>query len=146
MTRSPQVVFDFTGSLDLARRSWRLADQLEQLGRQRGTRADAALVGWLGPYAFEFIRRIDSETQDAAHLAAQLRAEADGWATEWKKAMDQENYNRYQDACDRARADRDTWDNVKGFFVGHDDLPKPPALAAAPSAPAYTATRQFAHY
>jgi hypothetical protein len=146
MDRAPQVVFDYSGSLDLARQSWRMADQLEQLGRDRGARASAALVGWTGAYADEFVGRVDDEVRTAMAIAGELRAEANGWATEWKKAIDQENYNRYQDACDRARGERSNLDKVVGALFGHDDLPSPPRLADTPASPGFYPTRTVADY
>ena len=146
MAYAPRVVFDFDGSLRLARLSWHLADLLDQLARRRGDDARAALVDWAGAFADEFVVRIDGELVTAARLSEQLRAEAGGWAIEWKQAMDQENYNRYQAACNRVRQKRSGWDSFTGALFGHDDLPSEPRLAALPAAPDYLATRQFADY
>jgi hypothetical protein len=143
---APKVVFDFAGSLRLARLSWRLADLLDQMARTRGRNAGDALTDWTGGYATEFTVRIDDELVTAARLSEQLRAEAGGWAIEWKQAMDQENYNRYQAACTRVRSRRSGWDNFTGALFGHGDLPSEPDLALTPAAPYYYATRQFADY
>lgn len=146
MGRSPKVVFDWSGSLRVARLSWTMAEQLDQLVGERSAAARAALASWLGVYADEFAARIDDEVRTAANLAEQMRGEANGWAEEWRKAMDQENYNRYQDACDRVRDDRDLGDKIAGFFTGHDDLPDQPAPAASPAPPNFAPTRKFASY
>jgi hypothetical protein len=143
---APKVVFDFPGSLRLARLSWHLADLLDQLARRRSEDARSALTDWTGAYAGEFAVRIDDEIVTAARLSEQLRAEAGGWAMEWKQAMDQENYNRYQAACARVRSRRNGWDNFTGALFGHDDLPSQPDVAPTPVAPDYLATRQFADY
>lgn len=145
-SHAPAVVFDFDGALQLARLSWQTAGELDRLRRERGSQAAAALTGWSGAYGVEFVARVDAETQAASVLAEQLRAEATGWAEEWKQAMDQENYNRYQAACDRVRDDRSFLDGVVGFFGGHDDLPDTPRLATRPAPPSFGATRTFADY
>ena len=145
-SRSAAVVFDFDGSLQVARLSWQAADELDRLRGERSTLAVDALTDWSGAYGVEFAGRIDDETLSASHLAEQLRGEANGWALEWTKAMDQENYNRYQDACDRAHDDRSVVDSVVGFFTGHDDLPPTPARAGQPQPPSFAATRTFADY
>jgi hypothetical protein len=145
-SRAPSVVFDFDGALQLARLSWQTADELDRLRGERGSQAAAALTDWVGAYGVEFAARTDSDVQGAFAVAEQLRAEANGWAEEWKQAMDQENYNRYQAACDRVRGDRSTLDKIGGFFVGHDDLPPTPKLADRPTPPLFAATRRFANY
>lgn len=145
-SRAPTVVFDFDGALQLARLSWQTASELDALRTARADHAAAALTGWSGAYGVEFVHRIDDEAQTAFIVAEQLRAEANGWAEEWKQAMDQENYNRYQAACDRVRDDRNLVDDVIGFFAGHDDLPDAPALAARPSPPTFSPTRCVADY
>jgi hypothetical protein len=145
-SRAPSVVFDFDGALQLARLSWQTADELDRLRGERCSHAAAALSDWVGAYGIEFTTRIDTEAQTAFVVAEQLRAEANGWAEEWKQAMDQENYNRYQAACDRVRDQRGTLDKIGGFFLGHDDLPSTPKLAARPAPPTFAATRGFANY
>jgi hypothetical protein len=145
-THARTVAFDFDGALQLARLSWQSADELDRLRCERGGQAAAALTGWAGSYGVEFVRRVDTETQTALVLAEKLRAEATGWAEEWKQAMDQENWNRYQAACDRVRAGRSFVDDVVGFFGGHDDLPDTPAAAARPAPPSFTPTRTVADY
>ncbi len=140
------VVFDFDGSLALARSLWSVADDLDALRVQRGGLADDALVDWLGVFADDFTLRADNEDATATFLVEQLRAEAQGWAVEWQKAMDQENWNRYTLAVERVKADRDWKDDLGGWLFGHDDLPPTPAAAAVPASPSFTATRSFANY
>ena len=143
---TPPVQFDFDGGLQLARLSWRTADEVDLLAGGRRDLAVAALTDWSGAYGEQFALRVDDEVQTASVVARQLRDEAAGWATEWKQAMDQENYNRYQDACDRVRDDRGFLDTVGGALFGHNDLPPTPQLARTPQPPTYAATRQFADY
>lgn len=145
-SHAPAVVFDFDGALQLARLSWQTADELDRWRGERSTQAAAALDGWTGAYGTEFVGRVDTELQTAVVVAEQLRAEANGWAEEWKQAMDQENHNRYQTACDRVRSGRSFLDDVGGFLFGHDDLPPTPARAARPAPPSFSATRSFADY
>lgn len=140
------VVFDFDGSLALARMLWTMADELDGLLVTRSSLAETALTDWIGNYANEFSGRIDHEQQAGSMLARQLRAEAGGWAEEWRKAMDQENWNRYAAAVDRVEADRGVLDSIGGFLFGHSDLPPQPSPAAVPVGPGFAATRSFANY
>jgi hypothetical protein len=144
--RSAPVQFDFDGSLRLARLSWQTADELELTAGGRHDLAVAALTDWSGVYGEQFAGRIDDEMHTTSIVARQLRDEAGGWAIEWKQAMDQANYNRYQDACDRIRDDRGFLDTVGGALFGHDDLPPTPQLADTPQPPSFAATRRFADY
>ena len=86
-----------------------------------------------------------TEWQDQSR-GAQLRSEAEGWALEWTYAVDQENWHRYQDACDRLRDDRSLLEGVTGFFFGHDDLPPEPRAVATPQPPGFAATARLADY
>ena len=106
----------------------------------------AALAHWSGEYADDFVERIDTEQSVGVQLVGQLRGEADGWAVEWQRAMDQENWNRYAAAVKRVEHDRSLVDSFVGFFAGHDDLPSQPAPAGVPVAPGFWPTRSFANY
>jgi hypothetical protein len=144
--RAPDVVFEFEGSLALARLAWATAGELESLMTDRRRRATETLLRWQGGSATEFGDRIEAEARAVAAIAAELRAEAGAWAIEWTHAIDQENYNRYQDACDQVRADTSIWDWGRDALFGEDDLPPQPAPAATPNAPTFAPTRSFAHY
>lgn len=142
----PAVVFDFTGSLELARRLWSMADELDALLGLRRTLGTEALAHWQGVYAVEFVERLDDELTTGSTLVGQLRGEAGGWATEWQKAMDQENWNRYAAAVQRVEDGRGWGDKIGGFFTGHDDLPPTPTGAGLPAASNFLPTRSFANY
>ena len=146
MTIGDPVIFDWSGSLQLARKLWELAGRLEALSTSRGVQARSALVDWSGQKSVDFSARIAGEQADCIRLSHALRAEADGWAIEWTKAMDNENMVRYQLACQRVRDDRSALDKIGGFFVGHDDLPPQPRSARQPTAPGFVATRQLADF
>ena len=79
-------------------------------------------------------------------MSESLRAEASGWAIEWAKAMDQENFNRYQAACDHVRSSASRWDRIRDSVFGEDDLPDQPSPAAVPTSPRFLPTRRFANY
>lgn len=144
--RSARVVFDFDGALQVARHSWQTADALDRLAAARRDDAEHAAVGWSGAYGVEFALRVDAELQGAATVAMQLRGEAEGWALEWTYAVEQENWHRYQDACDRVRDDRSLLEGVTGFFFGHDDLPPEPRAVATPQPPGFAATARLVDY
>ncbi len=140
------VVFDWGGSLNLARALHSMADELTDLAGSRARLATTALAHWQGTYGEQFVGRIDDEVHTGTRLAAQLRAEAEGWAIEWQKAMDQENWDRYQATKRRVENQRSNWDKLSGWAFGHDDLPNTPSAAARPIAPHFAATRNFADY
>ena len=140
------VVFDWAGSLNLAKALHAVADELTGLAGSRAGLATTALSHWEGMYGEQFVGRIDDEIQTGTRLAVQLRAEAEGWAIEWQKAMDQENWDRYQAAKSRVENQRSNWDKFSGWALGHDDLPNTPKAAGRPVAPNFAATRSFADY
>ena len=140
------VVFDFDGSLALARSLYDVAADLEGVSVGRRALAGSALADWRGVYADEFTGRMDHEQRSGAAVAVQLRAEADGWAEEWRKAMDQENWDRYAAAVNRAKWKKGLLDKIGDAFFGDDDLPKTPRPAARPSGPMFAPTRSFADY
>jgi hypothetical protein len=112
----------------------------------RRDHAGTALTDWSGEYATEFVQRANDEQQTGTTIVSQLRSEAEAWAVEWKHAMDQENWNRYQAKVKQVERDRSLLDDIGGFFFGHDDLPPTPAEAAVPTSPGFWPTRDFAHY
>lgn len=140
------VVFDFDGSLRLARRLWATADDLDAVTRDRQRMAEAALVDWSGAHAEVFALRMDEEAVTTGRLTVQLRGEAEGWADEWRKAIDQENRNRHAAAVRRVESQRGFLDGLVGWIAGHDDLPPEPRAAVRPLAPAFLPTRSFADY
>lgn len=146
MAHRSRLVFDWEGSLSAARQLHTVAGDLQGLADRRAPLAEAALADWLGPFADDFITRFNDEQTNVNTLVPALRAEADGWALEWKRAMDQENQNRYANAVDRVHARRSTWDSVWGGLTGHDDLPSMPSPANIPTAPSYWPSRGFANY
>lgn len=146
MAHRSRLVFDWEGSLRGARQLYAVADELQGLADRRSPLAEAALADWLGPFAVDFVNRLNDEVTNVNTLVPALRGEADGWALEWKRAMDQENWNRYANAVDRVHEKRSTWDSLWGGLTGHDDLPSTPNLAGIPAAPSYQPTRSFADY
>ncbi len=138
--------FDWDGSLRVARRLWALADEVEAVMRSRDTSAADALVDWLGSYGRQFAERIGTEHTGATGVVAGLRDGANGWAWQWKQAMDEQNRRLHAREEQRRKDDRGFLDNVGGFFFGHDDLPPRPAEASVPTAPDFFATRSFVRY
>jgi hypothetical protein len=133
------VRFDFEGSLQLARRLWAYADELETA---KGTRRDqvlAALRTWRGPYGDQFRDRATDEYTSLAAIIAGLRTEADQWAGAWKQAMDEQNRRLYARRVDQMKEDRSTLDKVGDFFTGFD-YPPEPAPVAKPGPAGFHAT------
>lgn len=128
------VVFDFDGALNLARRLWSFADELEAAATDRATGAETALTSWLGAYADEFVERMNTEQTNLAQVVAGLRTEADQWAQAWKDATDEQNRRLWARQVDDMKADRNLWDRGVDFFTGFDYPPDPvPVRKPTPS-------------
>jgi hypothetical protein len=140
------VRFDFDGSLALARRLWRFADELQDLGTGRGNQAEHALTTFTGVYARQFAQRISDEVRDLGVGANELRAAAAAWAQAWASAINEQNRRLFARECDRIESDRSLLDDVKGFFGGHDDLPPQPGELGVPQPPHFAATGSFVRY
>jgi hypothetical protein len=136
-----RVAFDFDGSLEVARLLWALADQTEQGGRNRTTASHTARTGWEGKYGDDFDARIGDEETSTANVASRLREEAKGWATAWKKAMDEQNKRNRAAKVTEVRNKRSWMErNIGDRFWGDDSedqvaaantvsTPKPPLFA-----------------
>jgi hypothetical protein len=140
------VRFDFDGSLALARRLWRYADELQQLGIDRRDHAGHALTTFTGVYGREFAQRVADEARDLDRAAVELRAVASAWADAWARAINEQNRRLFARECDRIESRRSLVDNVKGFFSGHDDLPSQPRERGVPGPPHFAATGSFVRY
>ena len=140
------VRFDFDGSLSLARRLWRFAGELDDLGTSRSGQAQQTLTSFRGVYAEQFAQRISDEVQDLGTAAGELRSAATAWAQAWAAAINEQNRRLFARECDRVESDRDLIDDVKGFFGGHDDLPPQPGELGAPQPPYFAATGSFVRY
>ena len=140
------VRFDFDGSLALARRLWRFAEELDDLGTSRRDHAEHALATFTGVYGREFAQRISAEVQDLDVAAGELRTGAGAWAQAWANAINEQNRRLFARECDRVESDRSPLDEVKGFFGGHDDLPPQPRELGVPQPPFFAATGSFVRY
>ena len=140
------VRFDFDGSLALARRLWRFADALDELGRARGEQGALALTTFTGVYGREFAERLSAEVQELGVAARELRAAADAWAQAWAHAVNEQNRRLFARECDRIERDRSLLDDVMGFLGGHHDLPRQPPELGAPRPPHFAATGSLVRY
>lgn len=137
-----RVAFDFAGSLELARMLWALADQVEAESGTRSTAAQTAKTGWLGKYGDDFTARRGDEQVGATNVAIRLREEAKGWASAWKRAMDEQNKRNRAAKVTEVRNKRGWVERNIGDRVLGDDseqqvrgvtavsTPKPPAFIA----------------
>jgi hypothetical protein len=137
------VVFDYSGSLDLARKLWRFADDLDTARSTRGADAEGALKSWLGPLATDFSTRIDDEETSLRSAAAAVRSEAGAWGDMWASAVNEQQRINHARECKRIEEDRSTVSKIWGGIVGHDDLPSAPADVSAPSGPGFHVERVF---
>lgn len=86
-------VFDFEGSLILARRLVELATRLETEGTDRSRLRDTAMAAdsFQGPYGDDHRRRRDAEDSQHELTVESLRSCADQWATAWTTAVERMN-------------------------------------------------------
>jgi hypothetical protein len=140
------VRFDYVASLNLARRLWALGNEVDQVMTNRVQHARTALTAWLGVYGTQFAERIDSESVQATAIANDLRAGAEQWAIRWAEAMNEQNNILFARETKRVEDERSGWDNFKGTFVGHDDLPNSPPTIDVPTAPNFYATGSLTRY
>lgn len=146
MTAAADVRFDYVASLQLARRLWTLAGDLDTIRGRRVSLAESALTDWLGAYGTQFGERIGSEDVQAATIANELRTAAEQWAIRWAEAMNEQNNINYAREVERIKDDRSGWDNFVGGMFGHDDLPPEPPSIDVPSAPSFYATGTLTRY
>jgi hypothetical protein len=140
------VRFDFDGSLAVARRMWRFADELDALGAARRDEGEHALTTFTGVYGRQFADRVSSEVHDLGLAAHELRTAAGAWAQAWAHAINEQNRRLFARACERIERDRSLVDSVKGFFGGHHDLPPQPRQLGVPRPPHFAATGSFVRY
>lgn len=133
------VRFDYEGSLQLARRLWAFADDLERARGDRRAEVLAALRTWRGPFGDEFRDRSTDEQSSLASVVSALRTEADEWARAWKQAMDEQNRRLYARRVERLKAERSALERMGDFFTGFDH-PPPPAPLPKPGPAGFHAT------
>lgn len=146
MDAGPDVQFDFVGSLQLARKLWALADQIDQMMAARVSLANEALATWLGVYGTQFSDRMETEVGDISRISAELRTGAYGWAGNWQQAMDQQNRVLYARKVNRVESERSVVASVWGGVFGHGDLPSMPAPVGLPAAPVFAPTASLVTY
>lgn len=144
-----RVRFDFDGSLTLARKLWALADLIESAKASRAGHAAIARDSWRGKYAEDFALRVTDESTSFTRVIHGLREEACGWATCWKKAMDEQNRRNRARQVDATRAKR-SWveRNIGDLFLGDDSdsqVPMPPSVAV-PQPPHFLPTQEEVTY
>ncbi len=137
------VVFDYSGSLRLARKLWQFADDLDTARITRGADAEGALKSWLGPLATDFSTRIDDEATSLRSAAAALRSEAMSWGAMWASAVNEQQRINHARECKRIEENRSTVSRIWGGIVGHDDLPSAPTEVSAPTGPGFHVERIF---
>jgi hypothetical protein len=146
LSAAADVRFDYVGSLQLARRLWTLAGDVDTIRSRRVSLAEAALTDWLGQYGTQFAERINSENTQASTIATELRTAAEQWAIRWAEAMNEQNNINYAREVERIKDDRSGWDNFVGGVFGHDDLPPEPPAIDVPTSPSFYATGSLTRY
>jgi len=136
------VEFDWTGSLQMARDLWALAEQLTTTMANRETAATHAALDWVGPHHDSFVTRMATERTNVDAAAGQLKAAADGWAFQWQQAMDQQNQILMAREWDGREGD--TLNQISfGLLGSGPKRPPDPTPTAVPTAPDYQPTRSF---
>lgn len=143
------VVFDYDGSLQLARALWSAAQQVRDAARARNGLAAIALQKWSGPYAQQFSTRMNGEAEDAPLVAQSLEIEAQLWAQAWKVAVDQQNKINRVRAIESTQDERGWFErNVGDRFLGDDsaDHVAPFVPASTPQPPQFQPTSSIVSY
>ncbi len=142
-TGGGRVVFDFDGSLELARQLWSLADDIQSEHSLREADYDTAIAKWEGPYATEFAGRRSDERSSKTNVVSGLRADARAWASAWRDALDQQNKNNRAAKVTEIRDNRawyeQAWDATFGEDDSDDQVAQVPYVAT-PVPPQFAAT------
>ena len=104
--------FDFDGTLSFCRDLWAAADELASLASKRDDLADIATKHWEGPHKNDFVKAVDSDTEEKEIAETALRTAADDWARAWVQAMSAKNKALHQKAVDEADS---SWEWLPGF-------------------------------
>ncbi|MCK9922696.1 hypothetical protein MXD61_12600 [Frankia sp. AgPm24] len=142
------VVFDFDGALELARRLWGLADNVDTFRGKRDTAATTALRHWQGRYATDFRNSVTTEQGSDTNLSTAMRGDARTLASLWSQAMTEEAKVRYADHVTEKRRHRSFFHRVEDALLGADDddygsapepfaVPQPPTFMATGCLPVY---------
>jgi hypothetical protein len=141
---SGRVSFDFSGSLELARVLWNLADLIVSAQSTRSVAAEAALRQWEGRFGTEFSIRVSDEKDRTVAIAVGLRTEAHGWAESWAKAMNEQNRRNRAARVAEVRLQRSFWErNLGDRIFGDDSESQVRALpySSVPQAPNFAPTQ-----
>jgi hypothetical protein len=144
------VVFDFDGSLELARRLWAFADEVAGHMSARAGLAETAGSQWLGPFGEDFVSRRIGEEMSAQSVIETLRSDALGWAIAWKDAMDEQNRRLHFRHVDDLKNDRN-WlekggDGIASLWGGGFEDPPTPPPVDVPAAPGFGPTASLVRY
>lgn len=138
---APDVVFDYEGSLQLARRLWTFADAVESARSVRESDAEGPLKSWLGPLVADFTARMDNESTSLSSAANALRSEATAWGAMWQSAVNEQQRINHARECKRIEEDRSGAAKFFGGLFGHNDLPPAPDPVPTPTGPGFHVER-----
>ena len=138
-----RVQFDFEGSLELARKLWTLADEVQAEDQGREGEFDTAEASWLGTYGDQFRDRRLTERFSRGNVIAGLRDDARAWAQAWAQALEQQNTNNRAAEVERVSADRGLLERGIDATFGEDNsddkVPQPPDVPV-PTPPGFAPT------
>lgn len=104
MAAGARPVFDFSGSLSVARLAWSFGESFATTSASREGARNTALSGWMGVYGDEYRERATDEDQSKNQLLNNLGVESQTIAAQWAEAARQMNDVLYAEAIDRQRA------------------------------------------
>ena len=139
------LVFDYDGALDLARRLWALADEVTGVARQRGELALVAATNFVGAYGDQFHSRMSVEATNMTSVTQGLRADAMAVARMWKAAMEEENRRIYARHVDDMKQHRGVLEAIGDFFTGFHYPPEPDPVPL-PQPPGFAPTAEHVRY
>jgi len=117
-------IFDFPGSLELAKALHQYANLLDRECGLRALVRDRNLDAWKGKLGDNHRERAETEDTDTTLLYDELKEAADDWRTKWQESATEMNRVLYNEMIEaqqeyvnektrRANAEKSWWDKVK---------------------------------
>lgn len=139
---SPNLRFAYDAALAAARELWSLAEDFAQANATMTAAHADAVVDFLGPMRTVFDDRGSYDRAAGTNAAGNLRALAQGIASDWAQARGQQDRINKARWVEHQRADDNFLEKGWQWFAGETDYGPPPANPATPAAPAFAPTRE----
>ena len=137
-----QVLFDFSGALQLARDLYAASTLLERVLEERLAVGEAASAAWRGPAGDDFRVQGQIEEDEASRITTALQVEAVDWAQAWSEAMNEQNRRNRQIRVEEISDARGLGEQLVDVVTGDDSTRQVEDLRhiAVPRSPDFTPT------